>query len=448
MQLYDYQEPAMPRMLEILNDPGKRLALLAASTGYGKTYMALELIRRSSSSCAVLCPKITLGQWRSSASIVGVAPRFVVNPEKLRTGNQKQWLEKISDSSWNWVGLEDGDVVILDELHRFGGLDSQLAFMAACLSKRDVKVLGLTATLADSPLKTRFIQHQAKLTPWNSFFQWAKGVGCYRDTGINGAPWRPPYGKACRKVMEDLNAKLFPDFGVRLRSEDIPSFPEVLNVVDLVTPSEKARREIDAAYSMMADELKDPNKAKTALVRLLRWRQRIESEKLHVFKELVDDALEDGYSVVASFNFTDPLFEFRKMFARENPAMIYGSDPNGRQQADAEREAEKARFQSNRTRLLLLTIQAGGVGLSLGDELGGHPRLAFHNLPLDTTSLVQLLGRIHRADSKTKSVNRIVLVDGVAVEKTVFKILNRKIGNLSALQNDELDLEKLIGETE
>ena len=444
MELYDYQEPAMPRLLEILSDPDKRLCLINASTGFGKTYMALESIRRSSCSCAVLCPKVTLRQWRSSASTIGITPRFVLNPEKLRTGNQKQWLEKISDSNWNWLGLEDGDVVVLDELHRFGGMDSQLAFMAACLSKRNVKVLGLTATLADSPLKTRFIQHQAKLTPWNSFFQWAKGVGCFRDQSINGAPWRPPYGKACRKVMEDLNAKLFPAFGVRLRSEDIPSFPEVQNIVDLVTPSEKARKEIDAAYSMLADELKNPDRANNDLTRLMRWRQRIEAEKLHVFRELVEDGLEDGYSVVASFNYTDSLFEFARMMKSRSPALVYGTDDEDRQQKQKDREADVARFQKNETRLMLLTIKAGGTGLDLPDVDGEHPRLAFHNLPVETIDFVQLLGRIHRANSKSKSVNRVVLVDGVAVEKKVFKILNRKIGNLSALQNDELDLENLI----
>jgi hypothetical protein len=247
--------------------------------------------------------------------------------------------------------------------------------------------------------------------------------------------------------MEDLNKKFFPDFGVRLRSEDIPEFPECQNIVDLVSPSEKARAHIQAAYSELREELKNPDRAKTDLTRLLRWRQRIESEKLHVFKELVEDGLENGHSVVASFNFTEPLFQFADMMKAHNPALIYGSDRDGRQQTEKERDEHKRRFQSNETKLLLLTIQAGGVGLSLGDELGDHPRLAYHNLPLSTVDMVQLLGRIHRADSKTKSVNRIVLIDGVDIEKKVFAILNKKIGNLSALQNDTLDLQTLISES-
>ena len=434
----------MDPLLQILKDPDKRLCLINASTGFGKTYMSLELVKRAGLRCAVICPKVTLGQWKASAEEVGIEPKFIINPEKLRAGNQKSIVEKKGIMTWLWHGLSDVDVVILDELHRFGGFDSQVGYMAASLSNYPVKVLGLTATLADSPLKMRFLMHQSKLGQWNSFFNWARSLGCYRDPDINGHPWRPPRGRQAVSAMESLNKDFFPAFGVRLRSEEIPDFPEVLNIVELVTPSEKARREIEAIYSTMRDVVKNPDAAKSELVRLLRWRQKIELEKLSIFKELVEDAIEDGYSVVASFNFTESLFTFKDMMSHHNPAMIYGSDPNGKQQTDKEREVEKAKFQTNQTKLLLLTIQAGGVGLSLGDEQGGHPRIAFHNLPIDTVGLVQLLGRIHRADSKTKSINKIVLVDGVSIEKTVFKILNRKLDNLSALQADAFDLVSLL----
>lgn len=446
MQLFPYQEPIIPPLSRILEAPDKRLAILNGGTGLGKTYVSLELIRRARRSCLVLCPKVTLGQWKRSAADVGIEPKLIINPEKLRTGNQRHVVEKLSEYNWNWNLLNPGDVVILDESQRYNGYDSQLAYMAANLSRYPVTVLMLTATLADSPLKMRLILHLSRLVAWKSFFQWASSVGCFRDQNINGHPWRPPYGRIGVQVMSDLNAKLFPEFGVRVRTEDIPDFPEVQNIVDLVTPSPKAQKEIAMAYLALSEELRHPDRAKNDMTRLLRWRQRIEMEKLTILRELVEDALEDGYSVVASFNFTDSLFAFKKLMSRHDPAMIYGSDDDDRQQKTAEREAEKARFQTNATRLMLLTIQAGGVGLSLGDELGGHPRVAFHNLPLNTVDLVQLLGRIHRADSKTKSVNRIVLVDGVPVEEKVFKILSRKVGNLSALQNDAFSLDDLIKE--
>ena len=289
MELYSYQEPLVPPLLRALESPDKRLAILNGSTGFGKTFVALESIRRAKRSCAVLCPKVTLTQWQNSAKEVGISPRFIVNPEKLRTGNQKHLLQKVTNWNWNWTGIEPGDVVILDESHRYGGYDSQMAYMAAALHKYPVSTLMLTATLADSPLKMRLSLHLAKLVHWNQFFQWAASVGCFRDANINGHPWRPPYGKPCLKVMADLNAKLFPEFGVRIRTEDIPEFPEVQNIVDLVTPSPEARREIANAYVALSEELRHPDHAKNDMTRLLRWRQRIEMEKLPLFRELVED---------------------------------------------------------------------------------------------------------------------------------------------------------------
>ena len=239
---------------------------------------------------------------------------------------------------------------------------------------------------------------------------------------------------------------MFPAYGVQVKLEDIPDFPEVLNVVEKVTPSDSARVAINAAYQTMREEVRNPDKAKTDLTRLLRSRQRVEIEKIAIFKELIEDALEEGYSVVASFNFTEPLFEMKRQMAAYNPAMIYGSDPNGKLQTEKERDAEKARFQSNSTRLLLLSVAAGGVGVSIGDEHGGHPRIAFHNLCLDSVSFTQLLGRIHRANSKTKSINKVILTDGVAVEERIYKLLNNKLKNMGALQDDSFSLDSILKE--
>lgn len=445
MQLYPYQAAPMPA-LEKLMDDGERFVLLAASTGYGKTVMACHLMSRLPEGVrfGVLAPRATLSAWRRTADAFGLKPEFILNPEAIRTGSRKDIIRKDSKVRWKWTGLGKDDWLVLDEYHRFGGMESQNAYMAAYAKPCGIKVLGMTATLADSPLKLRLTMYLMNQLRWVDFYRWAQSNGCYRDPEIHGHPWKFVHGKRASGIMSKLNAEIFPAHGVRLRSEDIPGFPEVQNIVDPVTPSATALKAVKAAYDDMPECLKNPDSVSNPAVRLLRWRQRIEEEKLPVFKELVEEAIEAGMSVVASFNFTAPLFEFAEEMKKYAPAMIYGSDEFGRLQSAVSRDAEIKRFQTNETPLCLLTITAGGVGLSLGDELGGHPRIAFHNLPLDSTSLVQLLGRIHRANSKTKSINRIVLLDGVPVEDLVFRILNNKINNLSALQNDDLDLAELV----
>ena len=445
MTLYDYQEPLMDPMLDILRDPEKRLALLALSTGTGKTVVALELMRRANCcSFGVLAPKVTLGQWLRTAKEIGASPKFVLNPEAVRNGNRPDIVVRNSPVSFSWKALSDGDVLVLDEIHRFGAPDSQLAYMAAHASAAKIRILGLSATLADSPLKMRLLLHAARKVPWNRFYPWAESVGCYRDQRINGHPWRPPMGRPGTQAMERLNAEFFPAFGVRLDAKDIPGYPRSKTIVDLVTPSEKAAAEARAAYALLAEEIRNPLKAKTEMVQLLRFRQQVEHAKVPVMVELAEDAMEDGCSVACFFNFTAPMAEFCERTKRHAPARVFGTDESGHAQNQKERETEIARFQSNSTKLFAGTIAAGGVGLSLEDADGDHPRLLLTNLPLDTVGLLQVLGRCARANSKSPTVNRVVLLDGVPVEEKVFRILNRKIGNLSALLGDELSLEKLV----
>lgn len=434
MQLYPYQEALMPQLMSALSDSTRKLVLLALSTGTGKTFVALSMMHRAKCTFGILCPKTVLSQWQRSLDEIGLTAKFLLNPEALRTGRRKHILEKLSPYSWNWSGLEAGDVLILDEVHRYGGLESQMAMMAASAYKKGIRIVGLSATLADSPLKMRFLRHQAGLTDWRAFYPWARSVGCFRDTNINGAPWRPPYGRAAVQVMDEQNKVFFPAYGVRLDSKDIPGYPECKTIVELLTPSAEALAAAKEAYSELSEAIRHPENAQNELVRTLRLRQRVEHAKIHVFRELVEDGLADGNSVICAFNFRDPLFELKALFPEENPAVVAGG------QSKTERQAEIDRFQDNSCRLMLIMSQAGGVGLDVGDNLGGHPRMLLANLPIDTTEFIQLLGRAHRANSKTPTVNRIVLMDGVPVEEKIFKILSRKVSQLSALQGDDLDL--------
>lgn len=444
MELYPYQVPLIPPMLNILKDENKYLALLALSTGTGKTVVALELMKQLGCSFGVLAPKVTLHAWNQTAKTLGVDPKFILNPEAVRTGNRKDIVVKNSAVSWDWKALKAGNVLILDEVHRYGGLSSQLAYLAANASAAKIKILGLSATLADSILKTRLIMHAARLVPWKSFFPWAEAHGAYRNINISGHPWTFVSGPNGVRIMSELNTQMFPAYGIRLDAKNIAGYPTSKTIVDLVTPSEKAAAEARAAYQLLAEEVKHPERARNDMVKILRARQCVEHAKVPVMVELAEDAIENGMSVACFWNFTSPMAEFCERMKAHAPARVYGTDESGHSQTYDERNAEIARFQTNSTRLFSGTVSAGGVGLSLEDADGNHPRLLLTNLPLSTTELLQVIGRCARANSKSPTVNRVVLLDGVPVEERVFKILNKKVNNMSALMNDDLNLENLI----
>ena len=132
IELYPYQERLVPHLSDVLASD-KRIVLLNGGTGLGKTYVTLETLRRANLSFGVVAPKITLNQWRNSADVVGIKPLFVANIEKLRTGKQTHIVAKESTFNWNWTC--DADVIVLDEFHRFGGMTSQSALMAANISR-------------------------------------------------------------------------------------------------------------------------------------------------------------------------------------------------------------------------------------------------------------------------------------------------------------------------
>jgi superfamily II DNA or RNA helicase len=53
--------------------------------------------------------------------------------------------------------------------------------------------------------------------------------------------------------------------------------------------------------------------------------------------------------------------------------------------------------------------------------------------------LIQVLGRVHRAGGKTKSIQYIAYCSGVPVEERICKKLNEKMANLSSIMDGDLD---------
>lgn len=96
------------------------------------------------------------------------------------------------------------------------------------------------------------------------------------------------------------------------------------------------------------------------------------------------------------------------------------------------REANVQRFQSNETRVILCNMAAGGVGVSLHDIHGGHPRMSLISPTYDVKSYIQTLGRIHRATGKTPALQR-VLVASQTIEEKIIDSMEKKRHALETL---------------
>jgi superfamily II DNA or RNA helicase len=93
-------------------------------------------------------------------------------------------------------------------------------------------------------------------------------------------------------------------------------------------------------------------------------------------------------------------------------------------------------FQHNNTHVVLCMIQAGGLGVSLHD-LYGRPRISLISPPQSSNDLKQVLGRIHRAGSKSKAIQKLIYVAGTVEEGTCNSV-RKKLTNLGTLVDGDL----------
>ena len=416
MEPRPYQIPGINKAVKAL--PKYGAYLLADETGTGKTITSLFIAKRLGWPIAVVCPKAVVPSWTRTAQDIGVETLFVENIEKIRA--RKQWLvqEKIPGKRkprWVWK-LPKACLLIFDEVHRFSAPDSQSAEILKAAPK---PILMLSATCADSPLKLRAIGHQLGLVEWDSWYSWCFKNGC-RKNFFGALEFRDD------KVLARLHHAIFAEKGSRVRKSDLADqFPE--NTVDpILVPIENAKS-LNQEY-MDALELLEAE-APSAAVAILRARQKSEHLKLPAMIEMTEDLLEEGNSVCIFIHFRESLDQLAKAFPASS--LIYGGQ-------DAEgREKHIEDFQANRTSVIISMIQAGGVGVSLHDLEGGHPRVSLINPGYSATELIQALGRTHRNGGKSPCLQRLLFADGT-IEETVRKKVQKKIDRIELLNDGDL----------
>ena len=106
-------------------------------------------------------------------------------------------------------------------------------------------------------------------------------------------------------------------------------------------------------------------------------------------------------------------------------------------QTSDERAEAVGKFQTNEYRICICMVQAGGVGLSLHDLKGTHPRVSFISPSFSAIDLRQSLGRIHRAGGLSLA-RQYVLFAADSVEEDVCRAVRRKLDNLELLNDGDL----------
>ncbi len=469
-------EPAR-RLLQLLQD-GVPCAVDESDTGVGKTYTGCAVANALARPTLIVVPKIAESQWRRAAAHFGDS-FSIVGYEKLRTGSTPfgRWefprlagslpyvhkcvncqlvvnAERLQPcychpqgihcveskkTSWKygrWIWAPEIKFIIFDEFHRCNGRSSLTADMALSCYRQRIQVLGLTATLATSPLDMKVTGLLLGLHTYsgdNGFYSWSASHGCGKFPYLPG--WRWVVGRDKQiEAMTRIRNEIIPARGVRVRTSEIPGFPtrevsaELYDIGQDAATVDKLYSEMESALKDLeakASQDKDPNNPLTVL---LRASQKIELLKVPVMAELAQDLLDTNYSVALFVNFSQTLAELKRVLKCD---LIIDGSVVGK-----ERDAAIDTFQRNESRKILINSRAGGICISLHDLQGNFPRAGLVMPTPSAVTMTQVFGRLHRDGGKSHCFYRIILADKT-VEVSTYKGLSTKLINLDTLRDGD-----------
>jgi superfamily II DNA or RNA helicase len=417
--LYPRQEQHVDRLISVLAGYGS--ALDSSETGTGKTICGAEIASRANGNILVVCPKAVIPSWRRELSERGVKAD-VINYEKLRTGKTKfgKWQNK------KWVWTIPPSLIIFDEAHKCSGVGTQNAKMLIEAKDRHA-VLMLSATIASSPLQMRAAGWLLGAHMLGNFWQWCMKHGCIKNR------WNGVMFNGSIEHIQAIAQSISHRCARMTASELADHFAET----QIITEPLQFGDEIAGIYEEMERELAEledkasndsKNQAAEALVKQLRARQRVELLKVPVIVEMVDDLVAEGKSVAIFVNFDATL---QALVDRWGTTVMSCGVIHGKQSAD-ERQLHIERFQNDDIRIIICNTAAGGVGISLHDVTGKHPRAAIISPDWNEKNIIQVIGRVHRAGGKTPSMQRLLFAAGT-IEEQVEKSVRKKINLLNQL---------------
>jgi len=480
--LLSYQVPAATALLRSLNR--NRAAVDCSDMGTGKTFTALAVMRALDVPTLVLCPQISITSWKRAGDLMGV--EFdALNYEMVRTGRTPfgTWENMPTEKSESFLECSecqlniDGTLkcphhpagihcavvrkkehnygkflwhnnirlLVFDEVHRCGAVDSLNSDMLVGAKIAGIPVLGLSATVADSPLNFRALGYvlglhhlvDRKDANLPGFYRWANRMGC-RKSPFGGLQFMGNEDFR-RHKMAALHQEIFPSRGTRVKIANLgDEFPECHITAELYDLKESGR--IDELYAEMDDAIRELNERKLGdrslelpLTRILRAKQEIELLKVPLFEEVSLAWQEAGRTVGIFVNFTATLDALQKRLKWK--CRIDGTQRGAKGQR--ERQGFIDDIQEDRERGILLNNQAGGVSISLHDITGRFPRGGAVSLPSSASAFRQLCGRFPRAGGKSKSFYRVILAAGT-VEVKAHKQLSAKLNQIDALNDGDL----------
>ncbi|QGR53985.1 ATP-dependent helicase [Moumouvirus maliensis] len=454
-RLLSYQKNHVVKLINILIKHW--IAIDTSDTGIGKTYIAAAICRELGRRPIVICPKTLITNWITVLKFYGVKHYDVVNYETIKNGKtynnsnlksrKKSKYVEIEDkdpddplkAAFNWNIPKDG-IIIFDEVHRCKDPQTEngkLLMSSKSLITQQIPVLLLSATICEEYHDMKIPFYLMNFIPNTRNFNHFTRTLQIKYPKYRVKKNNPDSGDG-KITKENSQAMIIheeiKEFTSRIKIRDLgDKFPSnQWCAQEFFTDESKEISESYEEIGLILDKIKNcEGKSDFHLSKIQKLKQQIELRKAPIFIEQAKIYLEEGNSVIIFINYLNTMDVLSKEL--EIKCKIHGKQNN------EERQEFIDLFQSNKEKIIICQVGAGGTGLSLHDLNGGHPRVTLLSLPDSASNLIQALGRAPRAGAKTPVLQRIVIAANVEYEKHIMKIINKKLSNISAINDGDIN---------
>jgi hypothetical protein len=415
-----------------------------SETGTGKSYVAAWIAKNLNSPVVIVCPKIMIPAWTKVLSYFGIKAHCLINYEKLIRGNTEHLSfkdGKDNGPSDYTINFPKNSLVILDEVHKCKSATSKNSDFLIKLKMDGYKSLLLSATAATNPLEMKAFGFATTLHNLTSYRQFITDSGAY--VGRYGGFQIDLQSQKTVEAMSNIHDKLFNLYKVSSRmtrkmfDKIFPDNHVMVECFDMGTNTDK----INKVYLQMESELaaleeSSVNYSQHHFAIMTKARRMAELLKVPTMVEMIEDWYDEGISPVVFVNFTDTVEAIEKQLAKNRKfdgkiARIVGG------QSDKVRQKDIELFQSDDKRIMIANLAAGNAGVSLHDLNGNFARGAILSPSYSAINLLQALGRIHRAEGKTKCIQKVMFAAGT-IEEDACKRVQSKLNNLECLNDGDL----------
>ena len=416
-----------------------------SETGTGKTYVAAWIAKYLNSPVVIVCPKVVIPAWTKVLSYFGIKAHCLINYEKLIRGNTEHlsFKDNRDDSASDYIiNFPKNSLVILDEVHKCKSATSKNSDFLIKLKMDGYKSLLLSATAATNPLEMKAFGFATTLHNLVSYRHFITSSGAY--AGRYGGFQIDLQSQKTIEAMSNIHNTLFNLYKVSSRmtrkmfDKIFPDNHVMAECFDIGTTNTiKLNRVYDQMEAEMAAlEESSANYSSHHFAIMTRARRMAELLKVPTMVEMIEDWFDEGISPVVFVNFTDTVEAIEKQLKKNSKFDgLIGKIVGG--QSDKVRNSDIDGFQSDNKRIMIVNTQAGNSGISLHDLNGKFARGTIISPSYSAINMLQALGRIYRAEGKTKCIQKIFFADN-SIEVDICKRVQSKLNALDVLNDGDL----------